>query len=111
MPLRDFRCLTCGNVSEHLVKLDESDAPTKCTHTKDDECKHKRVANGSDADHLGRAGMFCQDCDVRLVLDGERFRAATDSCRGDLVRVEGIARTSFELRGGGWAADRYGNVR
>lgn len=30
MPLRDYKCTTCGNVTEHLVKNDESDAPTTC---------------------------------------------------------------------------------
>ena len=75
MPLRDYRCTKCGTISEHLVKHDNTNAPTTC--------------------------------DARLESEARGEFTATVTCEGALERVEGIPKTSFELRGSGWAADGY----
>ena len=38
MPLYVYKCVECDNESEHLVKLNESNAPTECS-----ECSGKLV--------------------------------------------------------------------
>lgn len=83
MPLRDYKCRKCGNVSEHIVKHDESNAPTTCDQVKIENMPAPDVGAGV----------------VIPRLDG--------MCGGELERVQEIGRTGFELRGSGWAADSY----
>lgn len=57
MPLYEYKCKQCGEVKTALVKMDQSNAPTKCDKDGGDL---EKIMSASNAKFNGK-GFYCTD--------------------------------------------------